>query len=139
MQARARVLLTCDAASGGPRWTNVRVAEAVEVSARTVARVRTTYATQGLDAARQRKRAERVYARRLDGADAARRVALACTDALAGHARWSVRLLARRLVELGVMEAIAPETVRQALKETNSNRGSCTASTSRPNMAVGST
>jgi hypothetical protein len=119
----ARILLKADAGAGGPRWTDARIAEAVEVSPRTVARARTTYATQGLDAALQRKPADRVYARRLDGADAARLVTLACTDAPAGHARWTLRLLAGRLVELAIVDGISPETVRQTLKKTRSNRG----------------
>ena len=122
-QSHARILLKCDAATGGPRWSDARVAEAVEVSTRTVARVRARFASGGLAAALGRKLSARVYARILDSAQEARLIAVACTDPPAGHARWSLRLLSRRLVELEVVEAISPETVRATLKKTCSSRG----------------
>ena len=123
IQTHARILLKCDAATGGPRWSDARIAEAVEVSPRTVARVRARFATGGLAAALGRKRPERVYRRKLDSAQEARLVAIACTEPPAGRARWSLRLLSRRLVELEVVEAISPETVRATLKKTCSSRG----------------
>ena len=122
-QTHARILLKCDAGTGGPRWTDTRVAEAVEVSARTVARVRVRFATQGLAAAVDRKPPARVYRRKLEDAQEARLVAVACTAPPAGHARWSLRLLSQRLVELEVVDSIAPETVRATLKKTSSSRG----------------
>ena len=122
-QTHARILLKCDAAAGGPRWTDARVAEAVEVSARTVARVRARFAREGLAAALGRQPPDRVYRRKLDGAQEARLVALACTEPPAGRARWSLRLLSRRLVELEVVDGISPETVRATLKKTSSSRG----------------
>jgi hypothetical protein len=122
-QTHARILLKCDAGAGGPRWSDARVAEAVEVSARTVARVRARFAAAGLAAALARKRPERVYRRKLDSAQEARLVAVACTEPPAGHARWSLRLLSRRLVALEVVDGISPETVRAALKKTSSSRG----------------
>jgi transposase len=122
-QTHARILLKCDAGTGGPRWSDARVAEAVEVSTRTVARVRARFATQGLAAALGRKRPDRVYRRKLDSAQEARLVAIACTEPPAGRARWSLRLLGRRLVELEVVEGISPETVRATLKKTRSSRG----------------
>jgi len=126
--ARARILLKCDAGAGGPRWTDARVAEAVEVSARTVARVRAAFAGGGLAAALPRKPPARAYARRLDGAAEARLVAVACGPPPAGRARWSLRLLADRLVELEVVPAVAPNTVRAALKKTSPSRGCSAAS-----------
>jgi hypothetical protein len=122
-QTHARILLKCDAGAAGPRWSDARVAEAVEVSARTVARVRERFATQGLAAALGRKPPARVYRRTLDSAQEARLVAIACTAPPAGRARWSLRLLSRRLVELEVVADISPETVRAALKKTPSSRG----------------
>ena len=122
-QTHARILLKCDAATGGPRWSDVRVAEAVEVSPRTVARVRARFARGGLAAALGRKPPTRVYARKLDSAQEARLIAVACTEPPPGHARWSLRLLSRRLVELEVVETISPETVRATLKKTCSSRG----------------
>lgn len=122
-QTHARILLKCDAGAAGPRWSDARVAEAVEVSARTVARVRARFATQGLAAALGRKRPNRVYRRKLESAQEARLVAIACTAPPSGQARWSLRLLAQRLVELEVVDGISPETVRAALKKTPSSRG----------------
>jgi hypothetical protein len=122
-QTHARLLLKCDAGVGGPRWSDARVAEAVEVSPRTVARVRARFAREGMAAALGRKRPARVYQRRLDSAQEARLVAIACTAPPAGHARWSLRLLSRRLVALEVVDGISPETVRATLKKTNSSPG----------------
>jgi hypothetical protein len=122
-QTHARLLLKCDAGVGGPRWSDARVAEAVEVSTRTVARVRARFASGGLAAALGRKPPARVYARKLDSAQEARLVAIACTEPPAGRARWSLRLLGRRLVELEVVAGISPETVRTTLKKTPSSRG----------------
>jgi Homeodomain-like domain len=122
-QSHARILLKCDAGAGGPRWSDAHVAAAVEVSSRTVARVRARFATQGLTAALGRKRPDRVYRRKLDDAQAARLVAVACTAPPDGQARWSLRLLSKRLVELEVVDGISPETVRATLKKTRSSRG----------------
>jgi hypothetical protein len=88
-----------------------------------VARVRQQYATGGLDAAVSRKAPERQYRRKLDGAQEARLVALACSTPPTGHKRWTLRLLGERLVELEVVDAISYETVRQALQQTASSRG----------------
>jgi transposase len=122
-QTHARILLTCDAGAAGPRWSDAHVAEAVEVSARTVARVRARFATQGLAVALGRKPPARVYRRKLDDAQQARLVAIACTAPPPGQARWSLRLLATRLVALEVVDGISPETVRAALKKTPASRG----------------
>jgi hypothetical protein len=118
-----RILLKCDVGGAGPRWSDARIAEAVEVSGRTVARVRARFAAGGLAAALERMPSGRVYTRKLDSAQEARLVALACTEPPAGHARWSLRLLATRLVELEVVDGISPETVRATLKKTRSSPG----------------
>ena len=88
-----------------------------------MARVRKLYVTEGLEAALHRKAPARVYRRKLDGEQEARLVALACSEPPSGHKRWTLRLLADRLVELEVVEAVSYETVRQALKQTGSSRG----------------
>jgi hypothetical protein len=120
---RARILLKADAGRTGPRWTDAQIAEAVEASPRTVARVRADFCAHGLEPALPRQRPARVYVRKLDGADEAHLVALACSAPPAGHARWSLRLLTTRLVELEIVAGISPETVRQTLKKTSSSRG----------------
>jgi transposase len=118
---RARILLKADADADG--WPDDRIADALDTSAATVARVRKRFVQQGLDAAVQRQRpTERQY-RKLDGAQEARLAALACSAPPEGQARWTMKLLADKLVELEVVEAIDPTTVWRTLKKTRSSRG----------------
>ena len=114
----ARILLKANQGEAGPGWTDQAIAEALEVHPTTVARVRALYVTAGLGAAVYRKGPEREYRRTLDGEQEARLVALACSAPPEGRTRWTLRLLADRLVELQVVETISYETVRQALKQT---------------------
>lgn len=115
----ARVLLKANQGEGGPGWTDAAIAGALEIGQATVARVRRAYATDGLDAALQREAPEREYARKLAGAQEARLVALACRPPPEGYERWSLRLLAGRLVTLEIAAAVSHETVRQVLKQTS--------------------
>ena len=120
----ARILLKADAAPGGPAWTDDRIAEAVEVNLATVERVRQRFVEQGLEAALVRKQQDRPSReRKLDGAGEARLIALACSEPPRGRSGWTLQLLADKLVELHVVDAISDETVRQVLKKTNSSRG----------------
>jgi transposase len=122
--AHARVLLKADQADGGPAWPDARIAEAVEVSVATVERVRERFVERGFDAALVRKAPGRLSRpRKLDGAAEARLVALACAAPPDGRAAWTLKLLAGRLVELQVVDAVSHETVRQVLKKTRSSRG----------------
>jgi hypothetical protein len=114
---RARILLKVDAA-GGPAWDDATTAEALDCGARTVARVRRRFADGGLGAALHRKRPAGRQYRKLDGAQEARLVALACSPPPDGQARWTLKLLADRLVELKVVDAVSDETVRRTLKKT---------------------
>lgn len=121
-QAHARILLKADQGADGPGWTDARIAEAMDVHRATVERVRERLVTAGLDAAlRPRRPAPRP--RKLDGVAEAHLLALACSEPPEGRARWTLRLLADGLVALDVVEAVAPETVRAALKKTTSSRG----------------
>jgi hypothetical protein len=99
-----------------------QVAEAVETSQPTVARVRKQYVQEDLEAALNRRPPNREYHRKLDGEQEARLLALACSEPPEGRARWSLRLLADRLVELEVVEEISYQTVGRVLKKTPSNR-----------------
>lgn len=119
--AHARVLLQADEAEGGPRRTDEQIASALDTSTRTVERVRERFVEQGLDAALVPSPGKRIYARRLDGRQEAKLIALACSKPPAGKARWTLRLLAEQLVELEVVDAVSHETVRQALKKTSSS------------------
>ena len=118
----ARILLKADVGPGGPGWPDRRIAEALETSVRTVERVREALVTEGLDAALWRRRPP-ARPRKLDGAGEARLIALACSAPPAGRDRWTLRLLADRLVELEVVDAVCPETVRLTLKKTRSSPG----------------
>jgi len=120
----ARILLKADASNGGPGWDDGAIAAALDGGTRTVARVRKKFVEGGLDAAVQRKKPTGRRHRKLDGEQEARLIALACSPAPEGHGRWTLKLLADRLVELEVVEAISDETVRRTLKKTNSSRGS---------------
>lgn len=119
--SRARILLKSDQSLGGPGWVDARVAEAVEVSQPTVARVRRQYVEEGLVATVNRRAPRRVYQRKLDGEQEAHLIALACSEAPTGHAQWSLRLLADQLVELEIVDEISYQTVRRTLKKTRSS------------------
>jgi len=119
----ARVLLKADESPEGPAWTNARIGEALEVSEPTIWRLRKRFVEQGFEAALQRKEQARRKARKLDGAQEAHLIALACSQSPEGRERWSLRLLAERFVELGHVDEVSHETVRQVLKRGSSNRG----------------
>lgn len=132
---RARILLKADAGRAGPGWEDAAIADALECGARTVARVRQRYAGGGLDAALYaRKPTGRQY-RKLDGNQEAKLVALACSPAPDGRGRWTMKLLADKLVELEVVESIDPATVWRTLKKTRSSRGSSSSGSSRRRRA----
>src|SRR5687767_15740633 len=90
--AHARVLLQADEAEGGPRRTDEQIASALDTATRTVERVRERFVEQGLDAALLPRPSKRVYARKLDGRQEAKLIALACSKPPAGKARWTLRL-----------------------------------------------
>ena len=134
--AHARILLKADEAPGGPAWPDEAIARALDVGVSTVWRVRKRFVAQGLDGAVRRKPPDRVYARKIDGEQEAHLIALSCSEPPEGHARWSMRLLASKLVELRIVEAVSDETVRRTLKKTRSNRGSASAGASRRRPAA---
>lgn len=115
----ARILLKADGEDG---WGDERIAEALDVSARTVARVRRALLEEGLADALRPPRKPRPP-RKLDGEVQAHLVALCCGDPPPGHARWTLRLLAEKAVELELVESVSHEGVRQVLKKTSSSRG----------------
>jgi transposase len=120
---RARILLKADQADGGPAWDDDRIAQALDCGRRTVERVRQRFVERGPADALGRKRQDKPSReRKFDGAQEARLIALACSAPPAGRARWTLKLLADRLVELAVFDAVSDETVRRVLKKTNSSR-----------------
>jgi transposase len=111
----ARILLKADAGQDGPNWSDAKIAEALEISPATVARVRTRCAKTSVQEAILPAKASRVRSRRLNGTQEGYLIALACSAPPEGAARWTLRLLASRLVELGYVETVSHETVRQVL------------------------
>lgn len=123
---RARVLLK--AAEG---WTDQQICEAFDISRNTSIRVRQLYLEGGLEAVLHDKRQQR-YRQALTGGQAAHLIAITCSPAPTGHDHWTLRLLAGKAVELGFVEAISPETIRQLLKKMNSSPGSTNSGASQP-------
>ena len=117
---RARILLKADEGEQGPAWPDHRICEALEVGHATVERVRQRYAQEGLiQAVVRRPQPERPEQRKLDGEKEAHLIALTCSQHPAGKKRWSLRLLANTMMDLGEVESLSHETVRATLKKTD--------------------
>ena len=99
------------------------IAESLDVGTASIERVRKQFVEEGLDAALVRRTSRRVYRRKLDGDDEAHLIALACSDPLAGRGRWTLRLLAERMVTLEYVESVSKDTVHRVLKKTNLSLG----------------
>jgi transposase len=119
----ARILLMTDEGETGDGEPDQVVAEAIGVHVNTIARIRKLFAREGLEAALKRKPPTGRMYRKLDGEQEARLVHLACSPAPQGQARWTLKLLAERLVQLEVVPSIDPSTVQRTLKKTASSRG----------------
>ncbi len=114
----ARIPLKADQAEGCPGWIDEHIAEALDVSAATVERVRHRFVGQGLEPALGRKEQDEPRrARELDGAGKARPIALAGSKAPRGRVAWTPEMLADKRVELKVVDSICPEAVRQTLQK----------------------
>ena len=116
----ARVLLQADQSTEGPGWTDERIAEGLSVTTRTIEQIRQRFVEEGLESALERKkRCRPAVEPLLDGAKEARLVAVSCSKPPEGRRRWTLRLLADRLVELNIVDSISYETVRRTLKKTS--------------------
>ena len=116
----ARILLQADQGPDGPGWTDAQTAEALLAHARTIAGVRQRLAEQGLEAAlNRRKQTQPSRPRKLDGKAEAYLIAVRCGAPPQGRMRWTLHLLADRLVELKVVDSLSYETVRRTLKKTS--------------------
>ena len=128
----ARALLLCDAGDGGPAWKVADTAEALGISSRTIEHIKKRFVEEGFEAALDRKPLEKPPREIMfDGAFEARLIALACSDAPEGRARWTVRLLADKVVELEIAESVSHMTVQRILKKTNLNLTSASTGKSR--------
>ena len=114
---RAHVLLKADA--DGPNWTDARIAEAFSCRTKTVENIRQRLVNEGFEVTLNgKKRESPPRAKRLDGEQEARVIALRLSNPPKGFANWSLRLLADKLVELEIVDSISPETIRKTLKKT---------------------
>ena len=115
--SKARVLLKAD-----EEWSDGRIVEALGSSLSTVQRVRQRFVEEGLEAAISRKKREKPPVDPIfDGEKEARLIQLACSEPPPGHARWSLRLLEKKVVELGIVEAASDSTIGRVLKKTGSS------------------
>jgi len=138
----AQILLKADETEGGPGWPDARMAEAFNAGVATIERVRRRFVEEGLASALSPYRGgKRIYERKLDGAQEAHLIALACSAPPEGRARWTLRLLAQHMVELAYVDTLSHETVRQTLKKMRSSRtkGGCGASPRSPRRSSSST
>jgi transposase len=119
----ARILLKADERGDGPAWSDEAIRQALDVGLSTVARVRQRFVEEGLEAALERHKPRRDYSHLVDGECEAHLVALTCSAPPMGHQRWTLRLLADKLVECEYSDSISHETVRQVLIKTNLSLG----------------
>lgn len=120
MFTRARILLKADIGENAPGWPDEKIADALDVTIQTIERVRKQLVEEGLEAVlSRRKYVQKVSRKKLDGDAEAHLIALACAEAPEGFTRWSLRLLADKMVELGYVQSISHEAVRRVLKKTS--------------------
>ena len=115
----ARALLLCDAGPHGDRWKVADVAEALGVTTRTIEHLKARFVEEGIEAALVRKPSTKAPKLTFDGAFDARLTALACSPAPSGRARWTVRLLAEKVVELKIAPKVSAMSIHRALKKTS--------------------
>lgn len=116
----ARALLLCDAGEHGPAWTVAQVARAIGVTSRTIEHIKKRFIEEGLEAALERKKRQTPpRAVIFDNEFEARLIALACSEAPAGHARWTIKLLTDKAVELKFAPSVSHMTVHRILKKAN--------------------
>ena len=130
---KARILLKADVSEAGEGLSDSRIVEALETSVSMVYRVRRQLVEEGLEAVLSRKAPARPSVSRIfDGEKEARLIVLACSKPPAGHARWSLRLLESKVVELGIVEAASDSTIRRVLKKTLLARTAANTGSFRP-------
>lgn len=119
----ARILLKADSHHRGGGWNDATIRQALDISVATIERVRQRFVEQGLAPALERKKQLRRKAHAFDGEPEAHLITLTCSEPPEGRGRWSLRLLAERMVSLEYVATVSHETVRQTLKKTNSSLG----------------
>jgi transposase len=119
----AYILLNCDEGKYSEKVTNEQISKVLKVGMRTIDRVKKKFAEEGLEAVLERRPTARVYEKKMDGDTEAKLITLCCSEPPKGFAKWSLRLLADKMVELKYVESITHVTVRSVLKKTNLSLG----------------
>jgi hypothetical protein len=120
MFTRARILVKADQSEKGPAWSDEKIGEALDVTVQTIERIRKQLVEEGFDSVLSRHEyKQKVSRKKVDGEVEAHLIALSCSEPPGGRARWTLRLLAEKVVELGYIESISHEAIRQTLKKTN--------------------
>jgi transposase len=119
----AYILLNCDEGKYSDKVTNEQISKVLKVGMRTIDRVKKRFIEEGLEGVLERRPTSRVYEPKVDGELEAQLVKLCCSDPPKGYSKWSLRLLADKLVELKYVESISHVTVRSILKKTNLSLG----------------
>ena len=120
---KAAILLNSDEGEYSEKSTNVQISKILKVGLRKIDRVKKKFVLEGFEAVFEKKKPNREYEKKIDGDVEAHLVTLCCSNPPEGFARWSLRVLSDKMVELNYIASVYHETVRQALKKTNLNRG----------------
>ncbi len=124
MFTRARILLKADQGDHGPNWSDEQISDALDVTIQTIERVRKQFVEEGFETVLARRQyTQKVSRKKIDGNVEAHLIALSCSEPPKGYVRWTLRLLADKVVELGYVETISHEAIRQTLKKTKLSRG----------------
>jgi transposase len=119
----AYILLNCDEGKYSQKVTNEQISRVLKVGMRTIDRVKKKFIEEGFEAVLKRRPTKRVYERKMDGDTEAKLITLCCSEPPKGYSKWSLRLLADKMVELHYVESITHVTVRNVLKKTNLSPG----------------
>ena len=122
-RTHAEIFLQADIGKEGGGKTDKQISEGLGITVRTIEKTRKRLIEKGIEGAINRSKPIRTKPKLLDGEKEAHLIAIACGDAPEGRSRWTLRLLANKMVELNLVESISHETIRQTLKKTNSNLG----------------
>ena len=119
----AYILLNCDEGKYSEKVTNEQISKVLKVGMRTIDRVKKRFMEEGIETVLERRPTQREYTAKIDGDAEAKLVTLCCSEPPKGYSKWSLRLLADKMVELHYLESISHVTVRSVLKKTNLSLG----------------
>lgn len=119
----AYILLNCDEGKYSEKVTNEQISKVLKIGMRTIDRVKKKFVEEGMEATLERKPTSRIYDKKVDGDVEAKLITLCCSDPPKGRAKWSLRLLADKMVELKYVDSISHVAVGEVLKKTNLNLG----------------